>query len=377
MTAAALVGLLALAGCTNQAEPTASAPPLGDKAGLTVSLEELPTIEGETDQIPQIAFPLKEGATSPSPTPTDEAPEDNPEAPEDNPEATATPEPSPYIDPPATLQVWVVGDEGTGDVVQAEDIVSVSLIAWQWGKIESLTSVNSYLIPDPFVFSLQSEAALGVLSRIVVGQQMGSRVAAVVPPAMGDLNVALGGEAGSNTVVMMDLREKWPQASEAQSDAVPTGEVTGPVISGQLGQEATVTVPGGTATPEQFTVQIIATGSGPEAAVGDTVLIHYAAVEWTGADAGSTWQVGSGPIAVLVPEDTLEQITAFAALVGVPVGSRILVSLPAKEQAYPASAVVIDVVALVKPLPWAAEMAADTGSPEIELDLGDLVIPEE
>jgi len=370
MTAAALGGLLALAGCTNQAEPTASPPPLGEKAGLTVSLEELPTIEGEADQMPQIAFPLKEGASSPTPTPPEEPTEDNPEA-------TPTPEPSPYIDPPATLQVWVVGDEGTGEVVQAEDIVSVSLVAWTWGRTEALTSVNSYLVPDPFVFALQNQAAVGALSRMVVGQNVGSRVVAVVPPAVGDLNVAFGGEAGTNTVVLIDVREKWSQSIEAQSDAVPTGETTGPVISGQLGQEASLTVPGGTTAPEQFTVQVIADGSGPEAAIGDTVLIHYASIEWTGAEAGSSWQDGLGPIAVVVPDNTMEQITAFAALVGVPIGSRILVTLPAKEQAYPAGAVVIDLVAPVAPLPWAATMAPDAGSPEIELDLGDLVIPEE
>jgi len=373
MTAMALGGLLALAGCSGQTTPTASAPTLGEKTGVSVNLEDLPTVTGEPGETPQIAYPLLPGATSPAPSPTETAPADGEETPE--PETSPTPEVSPYVDPPSSLQVLVVGEEGTGEEVTAEDLVSTSFISWTWGQTDPLYSLNTYFTADPFVFSLQTDAALGVLSRVVVGQKIGSRLMAVVPPALGELNTALGGEAGTTTVLVIDLMEKWPQSLQAQADAVPTGVNTGPQINGQLGQEASVSVPGGVTAPEEFTVQVIAEGSGPEAAVGDTVLIHYAGADWTGAEAGSSWQTDKGPVAVTVPDNTQEQITVFAAIAGVKVGSRILVTMPSKEQAYPAGAVVIDVVALVAALPGGTDTPPLVVVPDDEPTVDDQATP--
>ncbi|MCL1898548.1 MAG: hypothetical protein FWG16_06980, partial [Micrococcales bacterium] len=320
--------------------------------------------------MPEITYPLLPGKSSPSPEPepTEEAPpeatdEASPEA-TDEAEATPTPTPSPYINPPTDLQVMVVGSEGTGDVVGPQDIVSVSFIAWTWGNTEPLYTQNTFFSYQPFVFSLQPSYVIGVLSRIVVGQHLGSRVLAVVPPAMAELNVNLGAEAGTTTVVMMDIEQKWSQSIEAQADAVPTGVQTGPQIKGALGQEASVSIPGSAVAPEEFTVQVLATGTGPNVAVGDTVLLHYAGMNWNGVSAGSTWQAGNGPIPMTVPNNTTEQITIWASLVGLPVGSRVLVTVPAKDGANPAGAVVIDLVTQVAELPGRPEIAEESNPVE-------------
>ena len=359
VTVMAVAGLVALSGCSSPNNSTATDEKLGGKAELTVSADQMPGIIGERGQLPQITYPLLPGKSSPSPSPepTEEAtPEDTEEA---TPEATeeATPAPSPYITPPTDLQVMAVGPEGSGDVVGPDDIVSVSFIAWTWGETEPLYMQNTFYTYQPFVFSLQTDYVIGVLSQIVVGQHLGSRVVAVVPPALAELNVNLGGEAGTTTVVMMDIEEKWPQSIEGQADATPTGVQTGPQIHGALGQEASLTIPGSAPAPEEFTVEVVATGTGPRVAIGNTVLCHYAGLNWNGVTAGSTWQADHGPIAITVPDNTIEEITVWAGLVDLPVGSRVLVTVPAKEGANPAGAVVIDLVALVAPLTGPAEQA--------------------
>jgi len=364
-----LAGLLALAGCSGNPAPAPSATPLGDKTGMSVKAEEMPQVQAEEGLTPTVTYPLKEGAESPTPTPPeDEAPiappEEGDEAP---PEESPTPEPpSPYIDPPTSLQVQVQGDEGDGDVVGENDLVSVAFVAWSWGETEPLGGFNSWGTRQTMVFPLGTQGPVLALSRVVVGQKVGSKLLAVVPPGLAELNTTLGAEAGTTSVIYMELIEKFAKDLQAQDDAKPTDETVGPQIDGALGHEAKVSVPGGVEPPEEFTVQVLATGTGDEVAAGDQVLVHYAAVDWNGVDGGSTWQDGQGPTPIVVPSDAGETVTVFAGLVGLPVGSRVLVTTPAKERAFAAQAVVIDLVALPAPVPGLPEVPGDAISLDLE-----------
>jgi hypothetical protein len=75
---------------------------------------------------------------------------------------------------------------------------------------------------------------------------------------------------------------------------------------------------------------------------------------------------GWGPQAVTVSADPMGDgsvLQAFSLLVGVPVGSRVLIQTPGKEGSYQADAIVLDVVALVRGDEEEAEDDAADASP--------------
>ena len=84
---------------------------------------------------------------------------------------------------------------------------------------------------------------------------------------------------------------------------------------------------------------MLATGTGAPVALG-TVLVQYTAVTWTGESAGTTWPgddpatSGTGPQELPVATDG-----PFAGLVGVPLGSRVLVQVPGPDRPVDRSAV--------------------------------------
>jgi peptidylprolyl isomerase len=352
--------LAGLTGCSGGGDSAASPTPLGPKASTSVKLDTLPGVTGEEGKLPTITYPLKPGESSPPPSPTDPPSPTESTDPSDTASPSATP--SPYLDPPTSLQVKTL-KEGTGEVVKAGDVLSIAFAGWTWGSTEPL-GYSTYTAGDPLVFALINEGVLVPLARATVGQKLGSRVMAVIPPSTGSLNTALGAEASQTLVAVIDIYERWPKSLQADPKATPTGAKTGPVITGALGGPATVAVPGGITPPEKVTTEVVAKGTGQVVADGDTVLYQYAAVDWTGGDGGSSWVQDVGPVSTVVQADMYGtgQVNAFSGLVGVPVGSRVLVTTPAKEKSYLAEAVVIDVVAIAKPLPGSAK-ATQSASP--------------
>ncbi|MDR2253564.1 MAG: PT domain-containing protein [Bifidobacteriaceae bacterium] len=271
----------------------------------------------------------------------------------DEPTAEATEEPSPYIDPPSTLQVQVQpGMEGAGPAVEAENIVAVRAVAWAWGETEPSLYLNTFTQGEPLVMPVRSDVSstLVGLSRVIVGQNVGSRVMGVIPPSVGSLASALGLDESSTVVVVVDILEQFPKDLQAQADATPTGAQVGPQINGPLGGPATVVVPSSAEPPTEISATVIATGTGPVLEDGQQALVHYSATTWAGQTDGDTWTAGRGPEAVYLTADPYgdgSQLTAWSLLVGVPVGSRVLVVTPGKEGSYFADAIVIDIVAVV------------------------------
>jgi peptidylprolyl isomerase len=76
------------------------------------------------------------------------------------------------------------------------------------------------------------------------------------------------------------------------------------------------------------------------------VVVQYSAVDWTGMAAGSTWKEGGGSPAATPIADP-KNPTPFDGLAGLPVGSRVLVVVPAKAGSPPTSAdaVAVDIIA--------------------------------
>ncbi|MDR0365910.1 MAG: hypothetical protein LBH68_03650 [Bifidobacteriaceae bacterium] len=383
--AAALVAAgLALAGCTGNGDEDNTITPL-TKAGVTVDPSQLPTLTGAFGELPTIAFPLREGQSSPAPTPSDEVPPpegesetpessepppaddaptgdeeapadgegDQPAEGEENAEPEPSETPSPYIAAPSELQAQVQdGMAGTGETVKENNLVSVDLAIWEWGKTEAV--METFTEADRLVFPVRSDVpTYEGLARVVFDQKVGSRLLGIIPPSEGTLvsDLNLGLDAGATLVVVVDIREQFSKDLEAQKDAAPTGAKIDVRIEGGLGEAATLTVPSGTAEPTKVSATVIATGTGPAVKDADQVLVHYVATDWMGDPAGSTWVQDRGPQPIVVradPSGDQSTVTAFSELVGVPVGSRVLILLPGKAGSYLPVAVLVDIVKIVE-----------------------------
>ncbi|HUX72110.1 MAG TPA: hypothetical protein VMV41_16460, partial [Cellulomonadaceae bacterium] len=111
----------------------------------------------------------------------------------------------------------------------------------------------------------------------------------------------------------------------------------GVVVTGQPGAPPSIRVAAGTPEPRTSSTTVLARAPGARLAPG-TALVQVAATDWAGKDPGSTWN-DSGPIRVSTRDGA-----PYAGLSTVPVGSRVLVLLPASG-GVPAVASVVDVLA--------------------------------
>lgn len=277
----------------------------------------------------------------------------------------------PSSDPPPSLQ-RVILSEGTGPVTQSGDWLITNYLGQVWnGSVFD----NSYDRGATSAFQIGVGKVVPGWDVGLVGVPVGSRVMLSLPPAdgYGSTGNSSAGISGTDTLVfVVDIVDAVGASTSGQADAeVQPPPANAPQVSGDLGGPATVSVPAGTPEPTAPTVTVLAKGTGAPIQLGQ-VLVQYSAVTWTGEDAGSTWTAGAAagggpqelPVATGGP---------FAGLVGVPLGSRVLVQIPGQTdastgQSQPAIAAVVDVLVQTTVTPAtttsgsAAPSSAATGS---------------
>jgi peptidylprolyl isomerase len=257
----------------------------------------------------------------------------------------------PATDPVGSLQ-RVVLSEGTGPVTASGDWLITNYLGQVWG---GEVFDNSYDRGTTSAFQIGVGAVVPGWDTALVGVPVGSRVMLTLPPAdgYGSTGNASAGITGTDTLVfVVDIVQAISATSGGQADAAPQEPpANAPQVSGPLGGQATVTVPAGTPEPTTPTVSVLAQGTGAPVQLGQ-VLVQYTAVTWTNEPAGTTWPAadvaqgegGQGPQELPVATDG-----PFAGLVGVPLGSRVLVQVPGQTdqstgQTQPAIAAVVDVL---------------------------------
>jgi peptidylprolyl isomerase len=253
----------------------------------------------------------------------------------------------PSTDPPPSLQ-RVILSEGTGPVTQSGDWLITNYLGQVWGGD---VFDNSYDRGSTSAFQIGVRKVVPGWDVGLVGVPVGSRVLLSLPPAdgygsAGKSDAKIGGT--DTLVFVVDIVDAIGPDAAGQSDAeVQPAPANAPQVSGDLGGPATVTVPAGTPEPTTPTVTVLAKGTGTPIELGQ-VLVQYSAVTWTGEDAGSTWTTasaqGGGP-----QELPVSTGGPFEGLVGVPLGSRVLVQVPGQSdpstgQSQPAIAAVVDVL---------------------------------
>lgn len=244
---------------------------------------------------------------------------------------------------PEGLQVETI-TEGDGPVVEQGAYVVAHYLGQVWDGETAFD--NSYDRGAPSGFSL--DGVVQGWSIGLVGQHVGSRVQLTIPSELGypTGNEGAGIAAGDTIVFVVDIVGAYGPNTSGQADATPTDVDTGIVVTGDAGHPVEkVEVTEGATEPTEPTATVLAEGTGEELAEGSSALLQYTLTTWDNSSAETTWPELGG---FGMYTATLGQGTVFDSLVSVPVGSRVLLTIPADTATgQPALAVVIDVVALV------------------------------
>jgi peptidylprolyl isomerase len=244
----------------------------------------------------------------------------------------------PRSGPPAAVSADVLVT-GTGRVVTGRDVIVVNYVGQVWG---GAVFANTYESGRPLVRALT--ALVAGWSEHLVGSAVGSRMLLSLPPsaAYGKDGAFVPGIGPTDTAVyVVDVMDVFGADAAGQAGAVPdpaAAASVAPQVHGELGTPAGLALPAGVAAPTHVVTTVLARGTGAPVRAGDLVG-QYAGVDWMGNTVGSSWQAGTPevfPVSADVP--------TFAGLIGVPVGSRVLLQEPATT-ASPAVAVVVDLIA--------------------------------
>jgi peptidylprolyl isomerase len=237
-------------------------------------------------------------------------------------------------------------EEGEGQPVAEGDLLVADYLGATFRGAKTFDS--SYERGNPGAFTLSGGQG-GVIPgwvKALKGKKAGSRVLMVIPPKDGygsQGNPQAGIKGTDSLVFVVDIiaayDSKTPLPESTPATDLPTDR---PQVDGDT--NPTVTVPKGLKPPAEPVTVILSKGSGPKVVDNKMAIVQYAAVDWTGKPLSSTWEVGPQGFPIGVEG----RPSPFDLLAGVPVGSRVLLELPAPgdgDASKDTVAVVVDVYA--------------------------------
>jgi FKBP-type peptidyl-prolyl cis-trans isomerase len=179
--------------------------------------------------------------------------------------------------------------------------------------------------------TLFSGTLLPGLETALVGQKMGSRVLAVIPPkeGFGTTGDAQAGIKGTDTLVfVVDMIKDFAGNAAASGRPVSHGGGSLPTVTATTGSAPTMTMPKGN-PPKNLTTQVLIKGTGPTVAEGDTVVVQYVGAIWrNGYVFDSSWK-RSQPFGFTIGASPSQVIPGWdKGLAGQTVGSRVLLVVP-------------------------------------------------
>ena len=219
--------------------------------------------------------------------------------------------------------------QGTGAKLTSAEGMIGNYVAYDWSGKTSKLLGSSYTqgAPSIFVGSL-----LPGLETALVGQKLGSRVLAVIPPkdAFGTSGNSSEGIGASDTLVfVIDLGTTFTTGGVSGTQttngggALPT--VTAPAANSTAGP--TIKIPAKTTAPKTLQVKPLIKGTGAVVKAGQDIAVQYTGVIWrTGKVFDSSWARNT-PLTTVIGEGQV--IKGWdTGLVGQTVGSRVLLVIP-------------------------------------------------
>lgn len=321
-------------GTAGSAAPTAGSAPISGSASASPAAKLGPAVPPATAVAAPVAateLPAATGKTGVKPTLT-----------------------FPKNTPPPSLQRTILS-KGNGPLTKPGDYLATNYLGQVWGgKVFD----NSYDRKTTSVFQIASSKVVPGWVVGLAGVPVGSRVLLSLPPAdgYGSTGNSQAGIKGTDTIVfVIDVVSDIPRNKAGQTDAVIQPVPKGvPTVTGALGKEPKITIPKGLAEPKKNAAYVLAKGTGPKIKAG-SVLAQLVVSDWTQAQVQSTYPK-TGAAAAADPASTgLQQISvdttgALKDLIGVPVGSRVLVLIAGSAdqstgQKQPSAVAVVDLVA--------------------------------
>lgn len=244
---------------------------------------------------------------------------------------------------PDKALVTEVIKEGDGPEVKKGELLTANYLGqiWRDGKVFD----NSFDRGAPSSFPIGIGGVIAGWDEGLVGKKLGSRVLLSIPSDKGykEKGNEQAGIKGDDTLIfVVDLISA--AANDTKLDADPVAAPAGKFkVTGELNGEPKVTVPAGTKPPAKpGKPVVIATGKGKPIEKGSQLVGRYVVFDYAGKKQASTWdgqpaQQGQ-PAQPGAPTDQLQvgpgpngQAGALDGLLGVPIGSRVLVELPSSK----------------------------------------------
>ncbi len=219
--------------------------------------------------------------------------------------------------------------QGSGAKLTTADGLIGNYVAYDWSGKTSKLLGSSYTSGSPSLFVGQ---LLPGLETALIGQQLGSRVLAVIPPkdAFGTSGNSREGIGAKDTLVfVIDLDSTFPTTSVPGTQSSTGGGALPTITPPKSGSTAgpTITIPPKTTAPKALQVKALITGTGAKVKKGQDVAVQYTGVIWrTGKVFDSSWS-HNAPFTTVIGEGQVMK-GWDTGLVGQTVGSRVLLVVP-------------------------------------------------
>jgi FKBP-type peptidyl-prolyl cis-trans isomerase len=220
--------------------------------------------------------------------------------------------------------------QGSGPALAKSDAFLTNYVVYVWSGATHKLVLSTYT-STPQVLS---GSLLPGLETALDGKKIGSRVLAVLPPkygygAQGNTEV---GVTGSDTLVfVVDIVKSYSATASASGTQVSNGGGSLPTVTSAAGKAPTVTIPK-TSPPSSLVVKTLIKGTGAPVAKGQEVVTQYVGLNWrTRAVFDSSWSRGA-PFGFEIDASPAQIIPGWdTGLLGVPVGSRVMLVIPPKD----------------------------------------------
>jgi FKBP-type peptidyl-prolyl cis-trans isomerase len=222
--------------------------------------------------------------------------------------------------------------QGHGDKLTAGDSYLANFDVFVWrGNTSKLLFSSFKSTPEVLPVTM----GLTGLQKALTGERVGSRVLAVLPPKYGygpQGNSQIGVKPGDTLVWVVDLLHAFPPNASASGEHLSNGGGKLPTISVGPGGAPQISVPKN-APPSKLVVKTLIKGTGAPIAPKQSIVVRYVGSIWrTGKVFNSNWPSASQPS---VPPNvfTLGQLIPAwnTGLVGIPVGSRVMLVVPPSQ----------------------------------------------
>jgi FKBP-type peptidyl-prolyl cis-trans isomerase len=220
--------------------------------------------------------------------------------------------------------------QGTGAPVTKTDFIATNFVLYFWNGTSSTLKLNTFTSNPAMI----SGNMMPGLQTALIGQKIGSRVLAVIPPAEGygtAGNPNIGATGSTTLVFVIDLIKSYADTASATGTQQSNGGGTLPTVSAHSGSAPTLAIPADK-PPAQLVTKTLIKGTGPKLAKGQYVITQYTGYIWrTKKVFDSSWQAGS-PFGFVVGASPEQVISGWDdGLVGQTVGSRVMLVIPPKD----------------------------------------------